>query len=144
MYGIHDQALAWISSYLSERLQRVDIKAILSNTQQLPFMYLRDHHLNRACTVCILNICGYHSMFSFASSFIVWHTNPYRNKEAILFYQQIVRHALSWMTMRLNSSCSSPSATWIRLLERACMLELEYSSYLELPEQNCENSSNLR
>ena len=37
MYGIHGQALAWISSYLSDRLQRVNIKGTLSDTQELSF-----------------------------------------------------------------------------------------------------------
>ena len=37
MYGIHGQALAWISSYLSDRLQRVNIKETLSDTQELSF-----------------------------------------------------------------------------------------------------------
>ena len=34
MYGIHDQALAWIRSYLSDRLQRVNIKGLLSVKQE--------------------------------------------------------------------------------------------------------------
>ena len=37
MYRIHDQALAWIRSYLSDRLQLVNIKGTLSNKQQLNF-----------------------------------------------------------------------------------------------------------
>ena len=36
-YGIHDQAFVWISSYLSDRLQRVNIKGTLSDTQNLSF-----------------------------------------------------------------------------------------------------------
>lgn len=41
MYGIHGQALAWISSYLSDRLQRVNIKGTLSDTQELSFGLLQ-------------------------------------------------------------------------------------------------------
>ena len=37
MYGIRDQAFAWIRSYLSDRLQRVNIKGNLSDTQALSF-----------------------------------------------------------------------------------------------------------
>ena len=37
MYVIHDQALAWIRSYLSDRLQRVNIKRTLSDKQELNF-----------------------------------------------------------------------------------------------------------
>ena len=33
MYGIHDQALAWVRSYLSDRLQRINIKGTLSDKQ---------------------------------------------------------------------------------------------------------------
>ena len=35
MCGIHDQPLAWISSYLSDRLQKENIKGTLSNMQEL-------------------------------------------------------------------------------------------------------------
>ena len=37
IFGIQDQALAWIRSYLSDRLQRVNIKGTLSDTQELNF-----------------------------------------------------------------------------------------------------------
>ena len=37
MYGIHDQAPARIRSYLSDRLQRVNIKITLSDNQELSF-----------------------------------------------------------------------------------------------------------
>ena len=36
-YGIQDQALALISSYLFDRLQRVNVKRILSDTKELSF-----------------------------------------------------------------------------------------------------------
>ena len=37
MYGIHAQALSWIRSYLSDRLQRVNIKGALSDRQELQY-----------------------------------------------------------------------------------------------------------
>ena len=37
MYGIRDQTLAWVRSYWSDRLQRVNIKGTLSDKQNLNF-----------------------------------------------------------------------------------------------------------
>ena len=37
MYGINDQALAWVRSYLSDRLPRINIKGTLSDKQELNF-----------------------------------------------------------------------------------------------------------
>ena len=37
MYGIQDQTLAWIRTYLYDRLQKVTIKGTLSDIQELSF-----------------------------------------------------------------------------------------------------------
>ena len=57
MYGIHDQALVWIRSYLSDKLQRVNIKETLSDKQELSFGVHRGPFSGRSCTASILNLC---------------------------------------------------------------------------------------
>ena len=64
MYGIHDQALAWIMSYLSDRRQRVNIKVALSDKQELHILvFHRVLFSNRFCTACMLNFCLTSSTF---------------------------------------------------------------------------------
>ena len=56
MYGIHSQALAWKSSYLSHG---VNIKGTLPDTQELSLDVPHGSVLNlgRSCAACILNLC---------------------------------------------------------------------------------------
>ena len=80
MYEIHDQALSWIRSYLSDRLLQVNIKLTLSDKQELIFCVPQGSVF---CTACILSLC-------LTSSTVLYYCTIHILITHILFYWQIV------------------------------------------------------
>ena len=65
MYRIHEHALAWIRYYLSDRLQRVNIKGTLSDKQELNFGFRsRAGFIHNLCLTSstVLDYCTIHMM----------------------------------------------------------------------------------